>query len=242
MLLSDHEIRELCNPNRTEWVRSVGNTLMSIPVMLTGPHPVMIEPFSEAVSGGGVISYGLSHAGYDLRLGPEILLFKNSSMQVVDPKAFADEQYRKRMFDEWVYSAEPVSDEVRHLVHRWKLNGQDVTQGGSDNGYVIPPNSYILGRSFEYLRIPRHLKGRCVGKSTMARSGIIINTTPLEPGWEGHLTIEIGNITPCPAKVFVGEGIAQLEFELLSQLPEKDYAQKQGKYQSQTGVTPSKVL
>ena len=240
MLLSDAEIRELCDPNRLVFTGTGGARKHAL--NHEGPFPIMIEPFSEAVSGGGVISWGVSHAGYDLRLGPEILLFKNSSMQTVDPKAFGDEHYRKRMFDEWVYSKEPVSEEIQHLVHHWKLNGLDVTQGGCDNGYVIPPNSYILGRSFEYLRIPRHLKGRCVGKSTMARSGIIINTTPLEPGWIGYLTIEIGNITPCPAKVFVGEGIAQLEFELLSQSPEKDYAQKRGVYQNQTGVTPSKVL
>ena len=230
MLLSDRDIRELC----TSCIEPYR-------------YP-MIEPFSEGVSGDGVISYGLSHAGYDLRLGPEILLFKNSSMQTVDPKAFGDKHYRKRMFDEWIYSFDCVDfPELRESpqllpVHRWKLDGLDVTQCSSDNGYVIPPHGYILGRSLEYLRIPRSLKGRCVGKSTLARSGILVNTTPLEPGWCGHLTIEIGNITPCPAKVYVGEGIAQLEFETLSSPPECDYGDKRGKYQGQRGVTPSIVL
>lgn len=93
----------------------------------------------------------------------------------------------------------------------------------------------------EYLRIPSHLKGRCVGKSTLARAGILINTTPLEPGWEGYLTIEIGNVSPCPAKLYVGEGIAQLEFEVLSSLPEMDYASKGGIYQGQDSVTPPRV-
>ena len=248
MLLSDYEIRRLCDPNRVEWAKPPEGSISISPERIEGPHQIMIEPFSEAISGGGVISYGLSHAGYDLRLGPEILLFKNSSMQTVDPKAFGDEHYRKRMFDEWIYSFDyvdfPELMEAPPLmrVHRWNLNGLDVTQLNSDNGYVIPPNSYILGRSFEYLRIPRHLKGRCVGKSTMARCGILVNTTPLEPGWEGHLTIEIGNITPCPAKMFVGEGICQMELELLSALPEVDYSEKWGKYQGQVGVTPAKVV
>lgn len=85
----------------------------------------------------------------------------------------------------------------------------------------------------EYLRIPRHLKGRCVGKSTYARAMIVINTTPLEPGWEGYLTIEIGNVGPCPAVVYAWEGIAQLEFETLTSPPEVDYAQKGGKYNMQ---------
>lgn len=207
MLLNDKSIRTLCDPG---WVNpdDVAGRLR------------MIEPFSEAVSGNGVISYGLSHAGYDLRLGPEILVFKNSYGEVVDPKRFGEDRYRVWVFDELDYSK----------THT-EFAGLAVT---------IPPHGYILGRSHEYLRIPRHLKGRCVGKSTYARSGILINTTPLEPGWEGHLTIEIGNITPCPAKVYVMEGIAQLEFEVLTAPPEKDYGGK--KYQGQMGVTPARVL
>ena len=198
MLLSDRDIRELC----TSCIEPYR-------------YP-MIEPFSEGVSGDGVISYGLSHAGYDLRLAPEILIFKNSFNETVDPKLFGDAAYRARVFDECTVAPH--------------------------SAVVIPPHGYILGRSLEYLRIPRTLKGRCVGKSTLARSGILVNTTPLEPGWEGHLTIEIGNITPCPAKVYVGEGIAQLEFETLSSPPECDYGDKRGKYQGQLGVTPSIVL
>lgn len=192
MLLNDVSIRKLC----------------------VGQSP-MIEPFSEAVSGHGVISYGLSHAGYDLRLADEVLIFKNSFGEVVDPKLFGDANYQMRVFDG------PVSV-------------------GAGNAITIPPNGYILGRSYEYLRIPSYLKGRCVGKSTLARSGILVNTTPLEPGWEGNLTIEIGNITPCQAKVYIMEGIAQLEFEMLTESPEKDYTGK--KYQCQTGVTPARVL
>ncbi len=213
MILCDYEIRNLSDPElvRLRNAKCDGLSLAK----------VMIEPFSEAVSGNGVISYGLSHAGYDLRLGPEVLVFKNTSGETVNPKKFGDDDYRKRMFEEIRYGKEENG--------RWIMNN-----------VTLPAHSYVLGRSLEYLRIPNNLKGRCVGKSTLARSGIIINTTPLEPGWEGHLTIEIGNITPCPALVFVGEGIAQLEFETLSGEPQSTYAGK--KYQGQTGVTPARVL
>lgn len=183
----------------------------------------MLDPFSEAVTGNGVISYGLSHAGYDLRLGPEILVFKNTMCDEVDPKKFSDAEYRRRTFDKLMYSGEH-NDEYTSM---------------SGNRVRIPAGGYILGRSYEYIQVPKDIKGRCVGKSTYARCGIIVNTTPLEPGWRGHLTIEIGNITPCPAIVYVMEGIAQLEFELILP-PEADYGHK--KYQDQLGVTPARVL
>lgn len=181
----------------------------------------MIEPFSEGVSGGGVISYGLTSAGYDLRLAPEVLVFA-SMYDVVDPKRFGDEGYRTAMLKPLEIFPAPHDQSQRFVI--------------------LPPHSYALGRSHEYLRIPGHLKARCVGKSTLARSGILINTTPLEPGWEGHLTIEIGNVTPCPARLWLMEGIAQTEFEALTGPPETDYAGKRGKYQGQTGVTPAKVV
>lgn len=199
MLLNDRDIRSLC-------------ILESTTKILTGMDKPMIEPFSEAVSGGGVISYGLTAGGYDLRLAPSIWFFKNTSGRVVDPKAFNDLEYQEIIFDKMNF---PAHSKV-----------------------ILPSHSYVLGKSFEYLRIPRHLKARVVGKSTLARSGIIINTTPLEPGWEGHLTIEIANSNPSPACIYSGEGIGQLEFELLTYPPEIDYAQKGGRYQGQMDVTP----
>lgn len=193
MILTDKTIRELC----------------------LGPCR-MVEPFSETVGEGGVISYGLCSAGYDLRLAPEVFLFKSSYGEILDPKKFKDKDYVRRVFEE--------------------LDTGDGT-------VVVPPNSYVLARSFEYLRIPRHLKARCTGKSTYARVGVLVNTTPLEPGWHGHLTVEIGNVTPCPVRLYVGEGVCQVEFEELGGLPEYDYTQKSGggKYQGQTGVTPARV-
>lgn len=101
---------------------------------------------------------------------------------------------------------------------------------------VIPPNSFALCRSLEYFRIPRDVLGICVGKSTYARCGIIVNVTPLEPGWEGHLVVEISNTTPLPCKIYANEGIAQLLF-LQGEPCEVSYDVRNGKYQGQTGVT-----
>ena len=202
-MLNDRQIRERC----------------------TGDTP-MLHPFSEAVSGDGVISYGLSHAGYDLRLGPDILVFKNTLCDEVDPKKFNDGEYQSRVFEKLFYAKGfSIPDEPCRIM--------------DGNRMRIPAGGYILGRSYEYIQVPNDLKGRCVGKSTYARCGIIVNTTPLEPGWKGHLTIEIGNITPCPAVVYIMEGIAQLEFDLIEP-PEKTYSGK--KYQDQIGVTPARVL
>ena len=105
---------------------------------------------------------------------------------------------------------------------------------------VIPPNSFALARSVEYFRIPRDIVCLCLGKSTMARCGIITNFTPFEPGWEGHVTIEISNTTPLPAKIYANEGIAQVLF-FEGEEPEISYAERGGKYQAQTGITLAKV-
>lgn len=105
---------------------------------------------------------------------------------------------------------------------------------------VIPPNSFALARSVEYFRMPRNVLGICLGKSTYARTGIITNFTPFEPGWEGFVTIEISNTTPLPAKIYANEGIAQCLF-IAGEEPEVSYAEKGGKYQSQVGITLAKV-
>jgi dCTP deaminase len=102
---------------------------------------------------------------------------------------------------------------------------------------IIPPNSFALAVTHEYFRIPRNILVVCVGKSTYARCGILVNVTPLEPTWEGHLTLEISNTTPLPAKIYAGEGIAQLLFFEGDEEPEIAYADRQGKYMRQQGVT-----
>ncbi len=203
MLLNDTAIRE----------RSMRGPC---PLTYTNDWQPMIVPFSEGCT-DGVISYGLTSAGYDLRLAAGVWIFKNSFGEVVNPKRFNEEGYKDRLFDV-----------------NW-----------SESVIKLPSRGYALGTSYEYLRIPLHLKGRCVGKSTYARCGILINTTPLEPGWEGRLTIEISNLNPCEAEIYVMEGIAQLEFEMLCAPPEKHYGNKHkggvGKYQYQTEVTPPRM-
>ena len=106
---------------------------------------------------------------------------------------------------------------------------------------VIPPNSFVLGRSVEYFRIPRDVLGICLGKSTYARCGIIVNVTPLEPEWEGYITVEISNTTPLPAKIYAREGIAQIIFICGRKECHVSYADKKGKYQHQKKLTLPKI-
>jgi len=106
---------------------------------------------------------------------------------------------------------------------------------------IIPPNSFALARTVEYFRIPRSTITLCVGKSTYARCGIIVNVTPFEPEWEGFVTLEISNTTPLPARIYANEGIAQVLFFEADEMCEVSYADKKGKYQKQVGITPPKV-
>ncbi len=102
---------------------------------------------------------------------------------------------------------------------------------------IVPPNSFALSRSIEYFRIPRDILTICLGKSTYARCGIIVNVTPLEPEWEGHVTLEISNTTPLPAKIYAHEGLAQVVFLRTEEPCEVSYADRKGKYQAQSGIT-----
>lgn len=106
---------------------------------------------------------------------------------------------------------------------------------------TIPPNSFVLGRTVEYFRIPRNVLGICLGKSTYARCGIIVNVTPLEPEWEGHITLEFSNTTNLPARIYANEGAAQVIFLEADTVCEVSYRDRQGKYQGQTGVTLPKT-
>ena len=165
---------------------------------------VKIEPFAEGGHRPGVISYGLTSYGYDLRLGRKFKVFTNARCAIVDPKNFDPRSFIDLEADEC----------------------------------LIPPNSFALAETVEYLEIPRDVLGICVGKSTFARIGIIVNVTPLEPEWRGKVTIEISNTTPLPAKVYAGEGIAQVIFLRADGAPCRvSYADKKGKYQDQPGLT-----
>ena len=106
---------------------------------------------------------------------------------------------------------------------------------------IIPPNSFVLARTVEKFKIPDDVLVICLGKSTYARCGIIVNVTPLEPGWEGYVTLEFSNTTPLPAKIYANEGVAQFVFLKGNEKPEVTYADRDGKYMGQTGVTLPKV-
>jgi len=106
---------------------------------------------------------------------------------------------------------------------------------------IIPPNSFVLASTVEYFKIPKDVLVVCLGKSTYARCGIIVNVTPLEPGWEGHVTLEFSNTTPLPAKVYANEGVAQFIFLKGNETPKTTYSDRNGKYMGQTGVTLPKI-
>jgi dCTP deaminase len=163
----------------------------------------MIEPFVESQVSNGVISYGVSSYGYDIRVTDEFKIFTNVNSAVVDPKHFDPKSFVD-------YKGEVC---------------------------IIPPNSFALSRTVEYFRIPRNVLTICVGKSTYARCGIIVNVTPFEPQWEGYVTLEISNTTPLPAKIYANEGIAQVLFFVADKECERSYADKKGKYQAQQGIT-----
>ncbi len=167
----------------------------------------MIEPFAEQQVRDGVISYGVSSYGYDMRIADEFRIFTNINSITVDPKKF---------------------DPSSFVEFKGKV-------------CVIPPNSFALARSVEYFRIPRDIITICLGKSTYARCGIIVNVTPFEPEWEGYVTLEVSNTTPLPAKIYANEGIAQVLFLQSDEQCATSYADKKGKYQAQQELTLPKL-
>ena len=167
----------------------------------------MIEPFVDAQVRAGVISYGVSSYGYDIRVANEYKIFTNVFSTIVDPKHFD----QKSMVDY-------VGDNC-----------------------VIPPNSFVLARTVEYFRIPRQVLTVCLGKSSYARCGLIVNVTPFEPEWEGYVTLEISNTTPLPARIYSNEGIAQVLFFEADEPCDISYADKKGKYQYQQAIELPKL-
>ena len=149
-----------------------------------------------------VISYGISSYGYDIRLGRDVKVFVPMPGRIINPKRF----------DPFVL-VEPI---IQH--------------DADGEWFELPPHSFMLGVTVEYIRVPQNVLCICLGKSTYARCGLILNTTPFEPGWEGHVTLELSNTTPLPAKIFINEGIGQVIF-LQGDPPEQGYGQ--GKYQHQ---------
>lgn len=167
----------------------------------------MIEPFVDGQVREGVISYGLSSYGYDIRVSDEFKIFTNVHSAVVDPKHFTPQSFID------------FKGEV----------------------CVIPPNSFVLAQTVEYFRIPRNVLTVCLGKSTYARCGLIVNVTPFEPEWEGFVTLEISNTTPLPAKVYAFEGVAQVLFFESDETCEISYADRKGKYQKQQSIVLPRI-
>ena len=168
----------------------------------------MIEPFEDRQVRQGVVSFGLSSYGYDIRVADEFKVFTNVYNTVVDPEG------------------------VRPAVVRGHQGGRLHRSRRTRSRWRGP---------IEYFRIPRDVLTVCLGKSTYARCGIIVNVTPFEPEWEGHVTIEISNTTPLPAKIYANEGIAQVLFFQSDEPCEVSYKDKKGKYQAQRGVTLPKI-
>jgi dCTP deaminase len=167
----------------------------------------MIEPFVDNQVRDGVISYGLSSYGYDIRVTDQFKIFTNVHSAIVDPKHFNPDSFID-------YQGEIC---------------------------VIPPNSFVLAQTVEYFRIPRSVLTMCIGKSTYARCGLIVNVTPFEPEWEGYVTLEISNTTPLPARIYANEGIAQVIFFEADEVCEVSYADRKGKYQAQREIVLPRI-
>ncbi len=199
-VLVDWQIACLCPPSCEDHCPHVGGCPFSM-IAPFEPKPVRMKgstPGDPAGTEARVVSYGLGHYGYDMRVANEFKVFTNINATIVDPKAPMDASFVEVKGD-----------------------------------CVIPPNSFALARSIEKFHIPRHVLALVIGKSTYARCGIIVNCTPLEPEWEGHVTLEISNTTPLPARIYGNEGIAQVIFFWASDTCKTSYADKGGKYQSQ---------
>ncbi len=175
-----------------------------------------IEPLESNGRRAGRVSFGLSSYGYDVRVGTLFKLFTNvapnGGQAMVDPKNFSDDMF---------------------VTVDTKVTGRDHV--------VIPPNSFALAETVETIRVPRDVLAICLGKSTYARCGILVNVTPLEPEWRGKITLEISNTTPLPAKIYAREGIAQIVFLQADRVCSISYADKGGKYQDQLGLTLPRV-
>lgn len=171
-----------------------------------------IEPFEQNSKRPGKVSYGVSSYGYDIRVGSIFKIFTNVNSEIIDPKQFSDRSF---------------------VTIDTNITGR--------NYVLIPPNSFALCETVEMVTMPRGYLAICLGKSTYARCGIIVNVTPIEPEWRGKITLEISNTTPLPAKIYANEGIAQLIFLKGDSICAVSYADKQGKYQDQGGLTLPKV-
>jgi dCTP deaminase len=212
--LTDEEraaFRPMIEPFESGLIREVFNSVTKPMGSIDGVLQMVTIPTNPYK----IISRGLSSFGYDIALREDVRVFTNINSTVIDPKNFD-------------------ASCLTEVAVKWDENGHG-------RYAILPPNSYMLGWSKEYFRIPRDVTGVFIGKSTYARVGCIINCTPAEAGWEGNLVIELGNLTNSPMRIYVDEGIAQALFFQGSEECETSYDDRGGKYQRQTGLTLAKV-
>jgi dCTP deaminase len=176
----------------------------------------MIEPFEAQQVRGDVISYGLSSYGYDIRLADEFKM-----LPFPQPPG-------------------PTAPMVAGVLNP-KAVSLETFVDVQGEAFDLVPNSFVLGRTVEYFRIPPNVLTLCTGKSSYARCGVLVNVTPFEPGWEGHATLCIANVGPRAVRLYAGEGIAQVIFFESDEPCEVTYADKKGKYQAQQGITPARL-
>jgi len=174
----------------------------------------MITPFVDKLirttENQGVLSYGVSSYGYDVRVSNEFKIFTNINSSIIDPKNFSNDNF--------------------------------ITKKVQDNeSIILPPNSFALANTVETFKVPRDVIIICVGKSTYARCGIVINVTPIEPEFEGQVVLEFSNTTNLPAKIYAGEGACQFVFFKADKVCETSYKDRNGKYQGQTGIQLPKI-
>lgn len=179
----------------------------------------LITPFEEKqvreIHGRRILSAGVSSYGYDLRLASDgFRVFSPIASTEIDPKNFDE----------------------RSLVEAPLMNAPD-----GSRYWLLPPHSYALGVTVETFNLPRNVIGFCLGKSSYARSGLIVNTTPLEPGWRGRLVLEFSNSANLPVRIYADEGIAQVTFFESDEDCDTSYADRSGKYQDQTGLTTPRI-
>ena len=210
MILNDNQIRARCEWTDPPMISPYAHTQCREAIMIDNP----LQLSSRTIP---VVSYGQSSFGYDIRLDATAIDVFRSEIpflgQMIDPKAFDDKQT---------------------LVHQ--LAEHDET----GIFYTLPPRAYALGVSVETFNIPANVLGICYCKSTYARCGLMVNTTPLEPGWRGQLVIELANLTDLPMKVYANEGIAQVVF-FEGDHPSITYADRSGKYQDQKGIVTARI-
>lgn len=205
-------VRETTSPKITVLEPTAPNEMSMTDTIIKGLDTTMSLQVKKNTR--RILSKGLTSYGYDISLSNEFKLFSNINSSIIDPKRFDN----------------------NCLVDAAVLKNEE-----GDSYVILPPNSYLLGKTVEYFRMPEDVLGICVGKSTYARAGIAINVTPLEPGWEGNLVVEIANQTNLPAMIYVDEGIAQLLFLRGSSRCTTSYADRKGKYMGQDTIVLPKV-